>query len=237
MLPSVPLFRAGLLFLISLIAAASLSASELRNAVLLLATGKPAPEARSNTRWVIHPQISMATLHLQISEDASLAAQVASRAHHDSFGPDTTAPAAPADAVTYFAQVQAHRETLAANDALYEQVIQNAYRFVINRDAYVEEIAYWRERAGPFTYIVLVGCIEDWARRNQPGLMVTAGEPTISINCEFLATARLSPEDAADLRTLLGMDPPDDPLHRIIAPGSAAIDSSGGIHFVATGRH
>lgn len=165
--------------------------------------------------------------------------QVAARAAADAFGASAGATVAPAEAPladSYVDRMQLHLAALRADPARYQTVIQRAYRFVINRDAYPEEIAYWRDQPDTLTYVLLVACIEDWARRNQPGLMVTAGQPTINVNCEFLRTARLYPTDVAAVREACGL-PPDDSTtdHRVIAVGAAHLASSGGIHFIAVG--
>ena len=54
------------------------------------------------------------------------------------------------------------------------------------------EIEYWK-RQPALSYALLVGCIEDWARRNRPGLMATTGVASVSVNSAYLATIRLSP--------------------------------------------
>lgn len=66
---------------------------------------------------------------------------------------------------------------------------------------------------------------------------MTAGQPTISANCEFLTTVKLNPADAATARLAIGL-PLANPeeTHHIVAPGAQNIDSSGGIHFVAVGQ-
>jgi hypothetical protein len=77
--------------------------------------------------------------------------------------------------------------------------------------------------------------MEDWARRNQPGLMVTSGTPTISINCDYLATVRLSPKVAAEAREGAGLPPAGDGGTHVIAAGAGAIVSGGRIHFAMAG--
>ncbi len=170
----------------------------------------------------------------QLSHNAELVAATAAKAKWDAFG--GAAVAAPASsAPTYAAQVADHVAWLSKNPKAYAKVLQQAYRFVINRDVYEEEIAYWHEQPATLSYVMIVACVEDWARRNQPGLMVTAGKPTVSINCEFLATARLSPADAATAREFLGLDDATSADERVIAPSAAKLRSGGGIHFVAAG--
>ncbi len=170
----------------------------------------------------------------QLRQDPAQRAATAEKAKADAFG-GAAVDAPASSSLTYAAQVTDHLAWLAEHPEAYAQVLQQAYRFVINRDVYEEEVAYWTEQPARLSYIMLVACIEDWARRNQPGLMVTAGQPTVSINCEFLATARLSPADAAVAREYLGLGEITAPGHHVIAPGAAHLKSGGGIHFVAAG--
>ena len=53
--------------------------------------------------------------------------------------------------------------------------------------AHPEEIEYWKNH-DTLSFVLLVGCVEDWARRNQPGLMVTAGTPTLIVQSHRFAT-------------------------------------------------
>jgi hypothetical protein len=123
-------------------------------------------------------------------------------------------------------------------------VLERVYRLVARRGVYREEIDYWKQH-GPLSYAMLVGCVEDWARRNQPGLMITVGTPTISINSNYLVTVRLTPALAEEARAAVGMeslkghyveaDYVGGTGRNIVAPGAEKIVSSGKIHFVAAG--
>lgn len=155
--------------------------------------------------------------------------QVAQRAYRDAFGAE--ASASPATGGSYLTLMQEHLADLRSDGDAYREVLSRAYQFVIHRDPYDEEFAYWDER-GTLPYVLLVGCVEDWARRNQPGLMVTAGEATVSVNCEFLATARLSPKVADEAKAIVGIGD----ASRVIAAGGEVPASSGGVYFVACGR-
>ena len=179
-----------------------------------------------------------------LAADPAAARAAAVIAVQDAFGraageSDFTGPSvAPA---TYVEHVQRHLAWLKENPTTYDAIIDRAYRFVVRRSAYPEELAYWR-KYDTLSYALLVGCIEDWARRNQPGLMVTAGTPTVPINSEFLITVRLSPAEAGMLGAALGLSPEPDPyLNRaadarnVVAPGARQIVASGGIHFAAAG--
>lgn len=127
--------------------------------------------------------------------------------------------------------VKANLEELAKDGEAYRSVIGRAYRFVIQRDPYEEEFSYWEER-GVFPYAVLVGCVEDWARRNQPGLMVTAGRATISVNCPYLTTLRLAPSVADEVRAEEGISAVREEGEVIVYPGSGGVLSMGGVEFV-----
>ncbi|WP_221028987.1 hypothetical protein [Actomonas aquatica] len=217
---------------------------------LLLATGLAAAPAPSDTTRAAYLLVlgraptsdagaadmaaAFATAREQLQGNAGLQTAVAAQARADAFGgAEVDAPAA--TALTYAAQVTAHLAWLDTHPDANAQVLQQAYRYVINRDVYEEELAYWNEQPARYSYVMLVACIEDWARRNQPGLMVTAGTPTVSINCEFLTAARLSPADAAVARKLIGLGDITTPGYHVVAPGAAHLKSAGGIHFVAAG--
>ncbi len=139
------------------------------------------------------------------------------------------------DALSYHEYVFELTNRLEKSPSAYEQVIRRAYPYVIFRDVYDEEIDYWKQFP-TMGYATLVGCIEDWARRNQPGLMVTGGNPTISVNCEFLTTLQLAPALADEVRAFLNLPMPDPQLpNNVIAKGAESVISSGGIHFLLTG--
>lgn len=169
---------------------------------------------------------------------------VAERAWVDAFGQAPTAAeldATSPETVAYHRLVSQHLQKFAAEPAAYLATLQRAYRFVMSRPAYPEEIDYWNART-PLPYVLLVGCIEDWARRNAPGLMVTAGTPTISVNSRHLTTLRLSPGIAAETRAATGLRPTGDPElvavlgRRVVAPGAGEVVAGGGIHFIAVGN-
>jgi hypothetical protein len=91
---------------------------------------------------------------------------------------------------TYTELMQRHIQYLKKDPAEYEKVMERAYRLVIRRGVYPGEIEYWKKRE-TLSYALLVGCVEDWGRRNAPGLMETAGTPTVSVNSNYLETVRL----------------------------------------------
>lgn len=239
--PSRRWFAAVVVFIAAVTGPAAAVASERADAVFLVAYGRvPTPAEREHAGSEdLTPAALLAQHRQRIAADESLRASVAQRAHEDAFG--VTAIGAlprPPGAVTYFEHVQAHLGALSADAASYAAVIGRAYDHVIQRDVYPEEITYWREFGEPLSFVLLVGAIEDWARRNQPGLMVTAGRPTLSINCPLVHTQRLSPDDARALREAVGMDPlsPESDGRHVLAPGGARLVSGGRIHQVVVGR-
>ncbi len=141
---------------------------------------------------------------------------------------------------TYTDAVRLHLKRLAEQPAEYEATLQRAYRAVLKRNAYSVEIDYWK-RQPVVSYALLAACIEDWARRNQPGLMATAGVAAASVNSPYLATVRLSQAVAMEARRATGLGLSDSrgiaaALDRhVVAPGADRLASVGGIHFAAAG--
>ena len=86
-------------------------------------------------------------------------------------------------------------------------------------------------------FALLAACIDDWARRNQPGLTVTSGPAAVNINSPYLVTVRLSPGLAEEVRAAAGFERPRNPAlgYHVLAPGAGRVASVGGIHFVAAG--
>lgn len=175
-----------------------------------------------------------------LQADASARAGVAQRAWCDAYGrpPAATemARAAPAGAWTYGALLARHVATLRTDAAVRTAVVHRAYQTVVSRDAYPEELAYW-QRYDALPFVLLVGCVEDWARRNQPGLMSTTGVPTISPNSVHLATLRVSPAVAVEVRAALGPAPSAPPfVPRLLAVGGTQVDTRAGMHLLVVGR-
>lgn len=179
-------------------------------------------------------------LKQRLATDRAAAATVAAKASRDAFGPAATEPRGGDAALTYAECMRRNLDELSRSTDRYEAAIRSAYPVVIHRDAYAEEIAYWKKH-GVVPYYLLLAAIENWARRNQPGLMVTAGTPTISINSAYLATVRVAPAAASEVRTALGL-PASGPSiggadhGQVLAVGGGAMETDGGMYFVAAGR-
>ncbi len=174
----------------------------------------------------------------RLQQDATLQERIAAKARRDVYGDTTDARGAvrlPATA-TYYERAQAHLETLRRDPAAYEAVIRRAYPLVIGREVYPEEIAYWK-KYDALPYVLLAAAIENWARRNQPGLMVTAGTPTISEHSLYLDAVGVSPAVAAELRTELRLPVPLSGAgdRNLIAPGASQLITNGHRHVVAAG--
>lgn len=214
-------------------------------AATLLALGRPASAAEIEAVGGASLADLVAKLGATLQGDRALAAAVTTKAWRDTLGsvPEPRAIAGLPDvAPTYAALVQAHLRRLAADPVAYRAVIERAYRHAMRRAAYDIEFEYWMSR-DTLSFVLLVACIENWAVRNQPGLMSTTGAPSISINSAFLTTVRLSPAVAHEARLLLGFDRSGAEAahaaevgYHIVAPGAERIVGLGGIHFVATGR-
>jgi hypothetical protein len=186
----------------------------------------------------------MARHRQELGQDAAARQGMLTRAARDTFGGITgSEPRPPVDPAgsTYFDVVQRYLQWLANRPADYEQVIHRAYRTVLQRNAYSIEIDYWK-RQPALTFALLVGCVENWAIRNRPGLTATTGLPSISVNSAYLVTVRLSPAVAAEARAAVGLAALGERTvaaatgRHVIAPGAADIISVGGIHFVAAGN-
>ncbi len=205
-------------------------------AAFMLGQGR-APLEQELADWTAKGELTLGELlegvAAELGADGASQKQVALRAFEDSFGEEPMNFAGVGTG-SYLEQMKANVAGLAADGEAYMRVIERAYWFVLKREPYVEEVEYWKSK-DTLPYVLLVGALEDWARRNQPGLMVTGGVATVSVNCEFLTTLRLSPEVAAEARALLGLGPDDGAGHRVLAVGAGGLVSSGGVHFLVAG--
>jgi hypothetical protein len=140
----------------------------------------------------------------------------------------------------YTSLMNRYIEKLAISPEEYKHVLERAYRLVVKRGLYDEEIGYWKPY-GTLPFALVVACLDEWARRNQPGLMVTTGTAAVSANCHYLTTVRLSPSVAEEARAALKfpLAPTSDYYYAsnrtVITPGGEQIVSNGRVHFVAAG--
>ena len=213
-------------------------------ASFILAQGRSATAAELQ-EWQQLGELSVSELlarHRQtISKDATTRAQVQEKAARDAYGDPKAAQTAVAGAeVLYAGQLTANVNALSRDAAAYERVMERAYRDVLQRAPFPEELTYWKEQ-GAVSYVMMIACIENWARRNAPGLMVTVGEPSTAHNSDHLATVRLSPAVADEARAAIGLPTQGERSvqfarnRNVIAPGAERIAAVGGTHFVAAG--
>ena len=246
--------RAGPLGLLLVIACSSASAvvhaqsapiEERIAASFVLALGR-SPASAEAERWAkdgSRPLVGLIGRHREhLRNDAAAARAVAAKASQDAFGivAADLGPASASGGETYAEIVQRHIQRLDGNRAEYERVVNRAYQLHLQRDAYAVELEYWSTRPA-LPFVLLVACVENWARRNQPGLMATAGVPAVSVNCPYLDAVRLSPAVAAEARAAAGLTPAGDAAlaaalgRHVVAPGAGTLASVGGIHFAAAG--
>lgn len=207
-------------------------------ASFMLALGR-APIAAEAAQWTAEaPVADLIARHRQhLAADAAAKRAVVAKAFADSFGRTATDSEIAADSTvnaTYTELMQHHVQWLAANPDAYAKILNRAYQLVIRRDVYPEEIEYWKKKDTQ-SFTVLVGCIDNWGRRNQPGLMVTAGPAAVSVNCSFLTTVRLSPAVAAEARAAAGLPAVTDATAgtNLLAAGAEKIITDGRMHFAA----
>jgi hypothetical protein len=215
-------------------------------ASFMLARGR-APTADEATAWAAGAERSVSALlarhRVLLRGDAAAQREVLARAWQDAFGVAAgTADLAltAAEPMLYSEALTRHLAGLAAHPEGYRQVIDRAYRGVLARPPYAIEIDYWTERS-PLPCALLAAAIDDWARRNLPGLTATSGTPAVSVNSARLASVRVSAATAREIRDAAALRPAGDPAQaaaldrRVLAPGAGELTSVGGIHFVAAG--
>lgn len=213
-------------------------------ASFVLALGRT-PTAAETGQWSPKGKLAVAELvgQLQPLGDEATRA-VAVKACHDAFGREPSGDELrnwAAGSPNYTGLMKQHIQRLTEQPKEYALVIERAYQLVMRRPAYTEEFDYWKRRP-PLSVVLLNACIENWARRNAPGLMTTSGVATISVNSNWLTTVRLSPWIAAEARAAAGLLPSGDADlaaetgRNVIAAGGGAVVSAGRIHFLAAGR-
>ena len=196
-------------------------------------------EAWSASATLSFPEL-LARQRQQLEADGNERRAVAAKAALVAFGPASGPSPADGQAApgTYLDAMRRHLQWLTDRPDEYAKVVQRAYRFVLRRDAYAQELDYWkRYSAKPF--VLLAACIDDWARRNQPGLTVTSGPAAVNVNSPYLAAVRLSPAAAAEVRAAVGLARPRGSAaalgRHVIAAGAEDVASVGGVHFAAAG--
>jgi hypothetical protein len=212
-------------------------------ASFVLARGR-LPAAAELAAWPDTARASFADLlarhREQVRQDSAAQQAVAAKASLDAFGvqPGRSPTGSEAAAGIYLDIMRQHLQWLTARLDEYAKVVQRAYRLVLRRDAYAPELEYWARRPVQ-SFALVAACIDDWARRNQPGLTVTSGPAAVNVNSPYLAAVRLSPADAAQARAVAGFARPRGSAaalgRHLVAPGAEEVASVGGIHFAAAG--
>jgi hypothetical protein len=215
---------------------------EVVQAASMLAFGRQASTAElANPNFANKSVADLVQLHrAALKADAAIQQRVDDQARLDAFGANTGAAKSSAEGVLYVERLKQHVDYLAAHPDEYRQVIERAYQLVIHRAAYAEEFEYWKPR-GTLPFVLLLGSIENWAFRNQPGLMVTTGTPSIAVASRFLSTVSLPPAVANEARAILGLPIWTDvarlknPGCNVIAVSAGDIASVGGVPFILAG--
>lgn len=172
----------------------------------------------------------------ELQRDAAARAGAARAAWLDAFGREPSEAELRAESVlalTYAERMQRHLARLDADADENRETIRRAYALVVRREPYAEEFEYWRPH-GALSFVALAACLEDWARRNQPGLMVTSGTPTVPARSRFVTLVSLSPEIAAEARALLPCIAPDSTA-RVLAVGAENLQTPAGMHLLLVG--
>lgn len=206
--------------------------------VYMLVLGRrPSPaEAAGSGRGDAAEQV--AALKQRLVNDPAEAAAVARRASRDAMGRPAHADeiAAVRDRPqTYSELMQGHVAVLAARPDEHVEMIRRAYPLVVGRTAYPEEIEYWR-KGGPLPFVLVVACLDNWARRNQPGLMVTGGVPTVARHCSYLETARVRSSSVTTLRAAVSLEAAAVASGGVLAAGGSRLQTDGGMALVAVGN-
>ncbi|NCI52020.1 hypothetical protein GWC95_19000 [Sediminibacterium roseum] len=133
---------------------------------------------------------------------------------------------------TYTELMKNHVQWLSSNPSEYEKVIKNSYQFVLNRQPSSAEITYWKGQ-GVLSYAMLVGCHEDWKKKNPPSAQKTSGKTEISSSSGYLSVVALSAGIAAEARIATGLT--SSPGSNMVAAGGGNMVAAGGGNMVAAG--
>lgn len=202
----------------------------------LLTFGRPVPTPTGSAGPLA---AQLAQLRTELAGNREARERAAGAAWRDAFGREPTAAEWSVEIATppfsYIERMQRHLTRLRAAPLEYREVIRRAYRLVVHRDAYAEEFEYWHPH-GVLSFVVLVACIEDWARRNQPGLMVTAGRPTVPARSRFVTIVPVTPALATEVRAAFPTGEATADASRVLALGADRVATPGGMHVALVGR-
>lgn len=122
-----------------------------------------------------------------------------------------------------------HVQWLAANTGEYEKVIKRSYQFALNRQPDASELNYWKGQ-GTLSYIVLVGCHEQWKRTNGQTAKKTGGSSSLSSSAA-VQTVNLSSKIASEAKSAAGINVGGN----VISAGGGNVVSAGGLNVIAVG--
>jgi len=172
-----------------------------------------------------------------IGQDAGTRRAVIIKAYNDALGRNPTA--AEIDYwskynQTYVELMKAHVQWLAGNPAEYEKVISRSYQFELGRQPAAAEIAYWKTQ-GVLSYLILVGCHEDWKRRNNNNGSApkTSGASTIASGSSLVIQVPISATVAQEAHVLSGLLSTNG--GNVIAAGGGNVIAAGGGNVIAAG--
>lgn len=215
-------------------------------ASFVLALGRT-PTAAEASAWSQNESGNVSDLiakhRQQLQADSAQRRVVAEKACEDALGRKATEAELTgwtSEPRTYTELMKQHLAWLKDHPADYEKVLAQAYQVVVRREVYPTEIAYWKKR-DTLPYLLVVGCVEDWAHRNSPGLMETTGTPTIAPYCRYLTSVSLTPSIAEEARAAAGLMPAEPFDSRsargftVVAVGAEQIVGAGRVHFVTAG--
>lgn len=205
--------------------------SERIQASYMLAFGR-APQSTEITYWQGRNESnSIADLlrnhKTYLGQDANTRTATIRRAYIDAMGRNPSADEIKywsAYNQTYTELMKNHVQWLGGNPAEYEKVIKASYQFVLNRQPSAAEVGYWKGQ-GTYSYAMLVGCHEDWKKKNPPTAQKTSGRAELSTSSSYLSLVPLSAAIAIEARNSVGL----------VAAGGGNMVAAGGGNLVAAG--
>ena len=137
----------------------------------------------------------------------------------------------------YYTLMQTHVGWLAANPAEYEKVIRRSYQAVFNRTPSSAEINYWKNQ-GTLSYIVLIGCHEQWKRTNG-NTEKTSGGASIGGGGGSLQTVPISSNIASEVKNLSSISVGGNVITagggNVITIGGGNVITAGGANVITIG--
>ena len=104
----------------------------------------------------------------------------------------------------YTQLMNSHVQWLRGNSGEYENVIRRSYAAALSRQPSAGELAYWKKQ-GIFSYVVLLGCHEDWKARSGAAAQKISGSTLCSTTCAEIVSVVLSASVAQEASLQLGL--------------------------------